>query len=428
MPEFKVTLRFSPAGDQQQAIDRLARGIAEGMRFQTLVGVTGSGKTYTMAKVIEKAQMPSLVLTHNKTLAAQLYREFSEFFPDNAVEYFVSYYDYYQPEAYVVSSDLYIEKDSSVNDEIDRLRLKATSSILERRDVIVVSSVSCIYGLGTPDEFERFHIRLKKGDAMDRDTLLRRLVGIYYERNDVSFLRGTFRVRGDIVEIYPAYLQQEAFRVEFFGDEIEAISALDPLTGRVVARPDSIFVYPAKHFVSSPDEMQDTLKLIGDELEARLVELRAAGKLVEAQRLESRTRYDMEMLQEMGYCNGIENYSRIIARRRPGQRPACLLDYFKGGLLMFIDESHVTLPQVRGMYRGDVARKQNLVDYGFRLPSALDNRPLYFEEFEAMMQRAVFVAATPADYELQKSALVEQVIRPGPSRSRDHRQAGGDPG
>ncbi len=413
MPEFKVISRYAPSGDQDQAIEKLARGILSGERFQTLLGVTGSGKTFTMAKVIEKVKRPSLVLTHNKTLAAQLYREFREFFPDNAVEYFVSYYDYYQPEAYVVSSDLYIEKDSSVNDEIDRLRLKATSSILERRDVVVVSSVSCIYGLGTPGEFERFHVRLRKGDAIDRDTFLRRLVSIYYERNDISFIRGTFRVRGDIVEVYPAYLQQEAFRIEFFGDEVESISALHPVTGTVTGKPDLIHIYPAKHFVSPPEEMKETLLLIEEELDGRLKELRAAGKLVEAQRRESRTRYDMELLQEMGYCNGIENYSRIISRRKPGQRPACLLDYFKNDFMMFIDESHVTIPQVRGMYRGNMARKQNLVDYGFRLPSALDNRPLYFEEFEGMIKNGVFVSATPAEYELKKSSsVVEQVIRP----------------
>ena len=413
MPHFKVISRYSPAGDQQQAIDSLAQGIQNGLRYQTLLGVTGSGKTFTMAKVIEKVRKPVLVLTHNKTLAAQLYREFSEFFPENAVEYFVSYYDYYQPEAYVASSDLYIEKDASINDEIDRLRLKATSSILERDDVIVVSSVSCIYGLGTPDDFEKSHIRIRRGDTVDRDAFLKKLVSIYYERNDVSFVRGTFRVRGDIVEVYPAYLKQEAFRVEFFGDEIEAISRLNPVTGTIESAVDSIFIYPAKHFVSSPDEMKETLEMIEEELEVRLKELHAQNKLVEAQRLESRTRYDMEMLQEMGYCSGIENYSRIISRRKQGERPACLLDYFRGNLLMFIDESHVTLPQVRGMYRGDMSRKQNLVDYGFRLPSALDNRPLYFEEFQGMVGQAVFVSATPADFELEQSSrVVEQVIRP----------------
>jgi excinuclease ABC subunit B len=329
------------------------------------------------------------------------------------VEYFVSYYDYYQPEAYVASSDLYIEKDSSINDEIDRLRLKATSSLLERDDVIIVSSVSCIYGLGSPEEFERSHIRIHSGDVFDRDTFLRKLVSIYYERNDIAFTRGTFRVRGDVVEIYPAYLQQEAYRVEFFGDEIEAISRINPVTGNKTGTTDSLYIYPAKHFVSPPDEMKVTVQLIEQELSSRLDELKSQNKLVEAQRLESRTKYDIEMLLEMGYCNGIENYSRIITRRNRGDRPACLLDYFKGNYLMFIDESHVTIPQVRGMYRGDISRKQNLVDYGFRLPSALDNRPLYFEEFEGMMKQTVFVSATPAEYELKKSSrVVEQVIRP----------------
>jgi len=413
MPQFKIISRFKPSGDQEEAVLKLSRGIGEGMKHQTLLGVTGSGKTFTMAKVIEKIQKPTLVLTHNKTLAAQLYREFSEFFPENAVEYFVSYYDYYQPEAYVVSSDLYIEKDASINDEIDRLRLKATSSILERNDVIVVSSVSCIYGLGTPDEFERRHIRIKKGDPLDRDELLKKLVSIYYERNDISFIRGTFRVRGDIVEVFPAYLHQEAFRIEFFGDEVDSISSVNPVTGTIIARPDSCFIYPAKHFVSSMDEMKETVELIEAELNERLEYFRSHGKLLEAQRLESKTRYDMEMLMEMGYCSGIENYSRIIARRKPGERPSCLLDYFKGNFLMFIDESHVTLPQVRGMFGGDRSRKENLVNYGFRLPSALDNRPLFFEEFDGMIKNVVYVSATPAEYELDKSqAIVEQVIRP----------------
>jgi len=379
MPEFKVISRFKPSGDQAGAIRGLINGVRRGDKYQTLLGVTGSGKTFSMAKVIEEIKKPTLVLTHNKTLAAQLYREFSEFFPENSVEYFVSYYDYYQPEAYVVSSDLYIEKDASINDEIDRLRLKATSSILERKDVIVVSSVSCIYGLGAPEEFDRSHIRLHTGDAIERDDLLRRLVSIFYERNNISFIRGTFRARGDVVEIYPAYLQREAFRIGFFGDEIETITRINPITGATIGKVDSCFIYPAKHFVSSMDEMKTTLQMIENELMIRLDELRSAGKLVEAQRLESRTRYDMEMLSEMGYCNGIENYSRIIARRAPGSRPACLLDYFHGEYLMFIDESHVTVPQVRGMYEGDLARKKNLVDFGFRLPSALDNRPLYFD-------------------------------------------------
>jgi excinuclease ABC subunit B len=352
-------------------------------------------------------------LTHNKTLAAQLYREFSEFFPENAVEYFVSYYDYYQPEAYVVSSDLYIEKDASINDEIDRLRLKATSSILERDDVIVVSSVSCIYGLGTPEDFDRSHVRLHVGDAMERDELLRDLVSIYYDRNNISFIRGTFRARGDVVEIFPAYLQREAFRVEFFGDQIESIARINPITGAAIGKVDSCYIYPAKHFVSSMDDMKETIRLIEEELQERLEEFKRQNKLVEAQRLESRTRYDMEMLAEMGYCSGIENYSRIISRRRPGERPACLLDYFRGNFIMFIDESHVTVPQVRGMYEGDRVRKKNLVEYGFRLPSALDNRPLYFEEFEKMINQLIFVSATPAEYEMAKSErIVEQVIRP----------------
>lgn len=413
MPEFKVVSRFKPSGDQETAIAGLIDGVCNGEKFQTLLGVTGSGKTFTMAKVIEAVRKPTLVLTHNKTLAAQLYREFSEFFPENAVEYFVSYYDYYQPEAYVVSSDLYIEKDASINDEIDRLRLKATSSILERRDVIVVSSVSCIYGLGTPEDFDRSQIRLHVGDRMERDDLLRRLVSIYYDRNNISFIRGTFRARGDVVEIFPAYLQREAYRVEFFGDQIEGITRINPVTGSSTGKVKSCYIYPAKHFVSSMETMKETIGMIEEELRHRLEEFRAKGKLVEAQRLESRTRYDMEMLAEMGYCSGIENYSRIISRRRPGERPACLLDYFRGDYIMFIDESHVSIPQVRGMYEGDRARKQNLVDFGFRLPSALDNRPLYFDEFEAMINRVVFVSATPAEYELAKSGrVVEQVIRP----------------
>ena len=412
MAPFKVLSRFKPSGDQENAIDELARGLLSGMRFQTLLGVTGSGKTFTMAKVIERIQKPVLVLTHNKTLAAQLYREFKEFFPNNAVEYFVSYYDYYQPEAYVVSQDLYIEKDASINDEIDRLRLRATSSILERDDTIVVSSVSCIYGLGNPGDFERMHVHLKEGGTADRDEVLRRLVSIHYNRNDVSFVRGTFRARGDVVEVFPAYLQ-DALRIEFFGDVVEAIYRVNTLTGKKLEKLPSAVIYPAKHFVSSREEMGETVRLIEEELTERLTDLKARGKLVEAQRLESRTRYDMEMLLEMGYCSGIENYSRIIGRRRPGEPPGCLLDYFRGTYLMFVDESHVTIPQVRGMYEGDRSRKLNLVEYGFRLPSALDNRPLYFEEFEKIIDQAVFVSATPAEYELAKSAqVVEQVIRP----------------
>jgi len=413
MSEFKFISEYKTSDAQQKAIDGLVSGIKKGEKMQTLLGVTGSGKTYTMAGVIEKIGKPVLVLTHNKTLAAQLFREFSEFFPENAVEYFVSYYDYYQPEAYVASSDLYIEKDASINDEIDRLRLKATSSILERKDVIVVSSVSCIYGIGSPAEFEKSHIVLHLGTEIERDELLRRLVSIHYERNDISFLRGAFRVRGDVVEIYPAYLHNEALRIEFFGDEIDSISEINPLTGEVTRKVGDCYIYPAKHFVSSREEMLLTLELIEQELNQRLKELHQENRLVEAQRLESRTRYDMEMMMEMGYCSGIENYSRIIARRKSGERPECLLDYFKGDYLMLVDESHVTLPQVRGMYAGDRARKTNLVDYGFRLPSALDNRPLVFSEFEEMIKHAVFVSATPADYEFENSkSIVEQLIRP----------------
>jgi len=412
MPQFKVVSAYKPSGDQAQAIEKLAEGIAQGFKYQTLLGVTGSGKTYTMAKVIEKVQKPTLVLTHNKTLAAQLYREFKEFFPNNAVEYFVSYYDYYQPEAYVVSQDLYIEKDASINDEIDRLRLKATSSLVEREDVIIVSSVSCIYGIGNPESFEKNHIRLTVGDMVDRQDLLMKLVSIHYDRNDIAFTRGTFRVRGDTVEVFPANLQ-DALRIIFFGDEIEALYKINPVTGARIEAVEKAYIYPAKHYVSSKEEMEETIRMIEIELEHRIKAFMDAGKLVEAQRLEMRTRYDIEMLRTVGYCNGIENYSRIIDRREPGQPPHCLLHYFKGSYLMFIDESHVTIPQVRGMYEGDRSRKVNLVEYGFRLPSALDNRPLKFHEFEQMIDQVVFVSATPADYEMEQSEqVVEQVIRP----------------
>jgi len=410
---FKVISPFKPSEDQENAITVISDALKKGDKKLTLLGVTGSGKTYTMAKVIETIQKPTLVLTHNKTLAAQLYREFKEFFPSNAVEYFVSYYDYYQPEAYVVSSDLYIEKDSSVNDEIDRLRLKATSSILERKDVIVVSSVSCIYGLGSPEEFNKRHIRLRVGDTLDRDDLLKSLVLIHYERNDISFIRGTFRVRGDIVEVYPAYLSQIAYRIEFYGDEIDTISEMNPVSGQITKQYDDFFIYPAKHFVSDPDEMEETIEIIKEELKLQLEKFKKQGKLVEAQRLESRTKYDMEMLQEMGYCSGIENYSRIISRKKEGQRPACLIDYFNNDFVLMVDESHVSLPQVRGMYMGDRSRKETLVEYGFRLPSALDNRPLYFEEFENIVPQSLYVSATPGPYELDKSSqIIEQVIRP----------------
>ncbi|HQK06156.1 MAG TPA: excinuclease ABC subunit UvrB [Spirochaetota bacterium] len=412
MPPFKVISSYTPSGDQANAIEQLADGINKGLKFQTLLGVTGSGKTYTMAKVIEKIQKPTLVLTHNKTLAAQLYREFKEFFPENAVEYFVSYYDYYQPEAYVVSQDLYIEKDASINDEIDRLRLKATSSLVERQDVIIVSSVSCIYGIGNPESFEKNHIRLATGHEVDRQQLLMKLVSIHYDRNDIAFTRGTFRVRGDTVEVFPANLQY-ALRIVFFGDEIEALYKINPLTGNRIESITQAHIYPAKHYVSSKEEMEETIRMIQIELEHRINEFTSSGRLVEAQRLETRTLYDIEMLRTVGYCNGIENYSRIIDRRQPGQPPHCLLHYFKGNYMMFVDESHVTIPQVRGMYEGDRSRKSNLVEYGFRLPSALDNRPLQFHEFETMIDRVVFVSATPAEYELQISAqVVEQVIRP----------------
>jgi excinuclease ABC subunit B len=412
MPPFKVISSYTPSGDQANAIEQLADGISKGLKFQTLLGVTGSGKTYTMAKVIEKIQKPTLVLTHNKTLAAQLYREFKEFFPENAVEYFVSYYDYYQPEAYVVSQDLYIEKDASINDEIDRLRLKATSSLVERQDVIIVSSVSCIYGIGNPESFEKNHIRLAAGQEVDRQQLLMKLVSIHYDRNDIAFTRGTFRVRGDTVEVFPANLQY-ALRIVFFGDDIEALYKINPLTGNRIESVMQAHIYPAKHYVSSKEEMEETIRMIQIELEHRINEFTRSGRLVEAQRLETRTLYDIEMLRTVGYCNGIENYSRIIDRRQPGQPPHCLLHYFKGNYMMFVDESHVTIPQVRGMYEGDRSRKSNLVEYGFRLPSALDNRPLQFHEFETMIDRVVFVSATPADYELQISAqVVEQVIRP----------------
>ncbi len=412
MSPFKLISNFVPSEDQKKAISALVEGILKGYKYQTLLGVTGSGKTYTMAKVIEKIGKPTLVLTHNKTLAAQLFREFKEFFPENAVEYFVSYYDYYQPEAYVVTQDLYIEKDASINDEIDRLRLKATSSLIDRNDVIVVSSVSCIYGLGSPMNFELMQVPLHVGDVIDRNELLRRLVTIHYERNDVAFQRGTFRVRGDTVDVFPAYLKY-AVRVEFFGDEIERLFEFDPISGKILQKKDTTYIYPAKHFVSPPEEMKETIRLIEEELRERIAELTKAGKLLEAKRLETRTRYDMEMLLTMGYCPGIENYSRIIARRKPGEPPECLLHYFKGDFVMFIDESHVTIPQVRGMYEGDRSRKMNLVEHGFRLPSALDNRPLYFEEFQGIIRNAVFVSATPGDFELEVSEqIVEQVIRP----------------
>jgi excinuclease ABC subunit B len=410
--KFQVVSGFQPAGDQAQAIEALARGLSAGHRAQTLKGVTGSGKTFTMAKIIEQAQLPTLVISHNKTLAAQLYREFKDFFPENAVEYFVSYYDYYQPEAYVPGKDLYIEKDSSINQEIDRLRLAATASLLERRDVIVVATVSCIYGIGNPRDYREMRLELKVGDRLDPEDARRRLVRLLYERNDAVLERAHFRVRGDVLEIFPSYTT-DAVRVEFFGDQIERIRKIHPLTGETLGEADFFLIYPAKHFVTPEERLPDALERIRAELALRHKELLDGGKLVEAERLKSRTEYDLEMLQEMGYCPGIENYSRHLSGRQEGERPAVLLDFFPERFLMFIDESHVTLPQVRGMYEGDRARKLNLVRYGFRLPSALDNRPLYFAEFERLINQVIFVSATPAQEEREKSEqLVEQIIRP----------------
>ena len=413
MPEFKVKSEYEPAGDQPQAIASLAEGIENGLREQVLLGVTGSGKTYTMAKVIEKVQKPTLVLAHNKTLAAQLCEEFREFFPDNAVEYFVSYYDYYQPEAYIAQTDTYIEKDASTNEEIDRLRLSATASLLERRDVIVVASVSCIYGLGEPDDFAKMMISLRVGQKLERDELLRRLVEDRYERNDMAFERNMFRVRGDTVELYPAYYKDRAIRVEFFGDEIDRITEFHPLTGAANKTLQHIAIYPASHYVTPKDKMDAALQQIRKELDERLAELTAQDKLVEAQRLRQRTEFDMEMLGELGYCSGIENYSRIIGQRPVGSPPMTLLDFFPDDFLLFVDESHVTLPQVRAMYNGDRARKESLVNYGFRLPCAFDNRPLMFDEFEDHVHQAVYVSATPGDFERSRADnVVEQVIRP----------------
>ena len=409
---FQVVAPFAPAGDQPKAIEQLVQGINQNLKFQTLLGVTGSGKTYTMAKVIEAVQKPTLVLAHNKTLAAQLCNEFREFFPHNAVHYFVSYYDYYQPEAYVPQSDTYIEKDASINDEIDRLRHAATSALFERRDVIIVASVSCIYGLGSPEDYVGMTFSLKNGEYRDRDHILRRLVGIQYERNDIGFRRGTFRVRGDVIEIIPVG-SESVIRIEMFGDEIDRIQELDPITGEVLGERDSLVIYPASHFITPEEKLRRALPLIEEELEERLKVLRGQDKLLEAQRLEQRTRYDLEMLAELGYCTGVENYSAPLSGRKAGETPATLLDYFPKDYLMIIDEAHVTVPQVRGMYFGDRSRKENLVEYGFRLPSALDNRPLRFEEFEQHMNQVVFVSATPGPYELEHSEqVVEQVIRP----------------
>ncbi len=413
MPSFEFTAPFSPAGDQPRAITELNEGLARGDRFQTLLGVTGSGKTMTVANVIQHYRKPTLVLSHNKTLAAQLYGELKGFFPNNAVEYFISYYDYYQPEAYVPSSDTYIEKDASINEDIDRLRLRATSSLMERDDVIIVATVSAIYGLGDPVEYRERMVSINVGETRPRDDILRALVSIQYSRNDVAFERGTFRVRGDTVEIFPAY-EEQAVRVELWGDQVERISKINPITGDAIAKLERAAIYPAKHFVTSRPTLERAVSLIRTELNERLPLLRSAGKLLEAQRLESRTNFDIEMMLEVGTCAGIENYSRHLSGRQAGERPACLFDYFPEDFLVVVDESHVSLPQISGMFNGDRARKLTLVEYGFRLPSALDNRPLMFDEFLALTPKALFVSATPGDLELQLSdgVVVEQIIRP----------------
>ncbi|MFO7996255.1 MAG: excinuclease ABC subunit UvrB [Dehalococcoidia bacterium] len=412
MPQFRTVADFRLTGDQPQAVDKLVEGLYKGYREQTLLGVTGSGKTFTMASIIERVQRPTLVICHNKTLAAQLTTEFKEFFPENAVEYFVSYYDYYQPEAYIPSTDLYIEKETDINEEIDKLRHAATRALFTRRDLVIVASVSCIYGLGAPEEYRSFVLTVVKNKHHKRDKLVRRLVDMQYERNDHDFTRGRFRIRGDTVEIQPAY-EETALRIEFWGDEIERIVEVDPLTGEVLADRDQVDIYPAKHFVTSRDKLLRAIQDIKDELEARLEELGRQGKPLEAQRLEARTNYDIEMLQEIGYCTGVENYSRHLQRRAPGSSPWTLLDYFPGDFLLLIDESHITLPQIRGMYHGDISRKQTLVDYGFRLPSALDNRPLNFEEFNKRINQVIYVSATPKPYECGRSQqVVEQLVRP----------------
>jgi excinuclease ABC subunit B len=412
MPRFQLVSDFMPTGDQPTAIEQLVEGLNRGDKFQTLLGATGTGKTFTIAQVVEKTQHPTLVLAHNKTLAAQLYAEFKELFPHNAVEYFVSYYDYYQPEAYVPRHDLYIEKDASKNEEIERLRLAATSALMSRRDVLIVASVSAIYGIGNPEDYGQFVVRLQRGETRRRDIVLRHLVAIQYERNDFELRLGRFRVRGDTLEIMPAYADL-AYRVEFFGDEIERITEIDPLTGEVLMEHIAIEIYPAKHFVTPEDKLHAAFETIERELEEQLAELQEQERLLEAQRLEQRTRYDLEMLREIGYCSGIENYSRHLDQRDVGTPPWTLLDYFPDDFLLVIDESHMTIPQVRGMYHGDHSRKQTLVDYGFRLPSALDNRPLNFEEFESRINQVIFTSATPGPYELEHSdQVVEQVIRP----------------
>ncbi len=413
MPEFKVKSDYSPSGDQPEAIKALVDGVNWGFEEQTLLGVTGSGKTYTMAKVIEQLQRPTIVLAHNKILAAQLCSEFKEFFPDNAVEYFVSYYDYYQPEAYIAHTDTYIEKDSSINDEIERLRHSSTSSLFERRDVIVVASVSCIYGLGDPIDYANMVISLRVGQQRDRDELLKKLVEIRYERNDMAFDRNMFRVRGDTVEIYPAYAHGKAVRVEFFGDEIDRISEINTVTGQVTNNISHVAIYPASHYVTTAEKMERAIENIMAEMKERVEFFESNNKLLEAQRIHQRTMFDIEMMREIGYCSGIENYSRVISGREPGSAPMTLLDYFPDDFVMFIDESHVTLPQVRAMYAGDRARKETLVEYGFRLPSAFDNRPLTFDEFNDRINQVIYVSATPGEYERSRSSqIAEQIIRP----------------
>ncbi len=412
MKKFKLKSKFKACGDQPQAIESLSEGLIKGKKYQTLLGVTGSGKTFSVASAIEKVNKPTLVISHNKLLAAQLFSEFKEFFPENAVEYFVSYYDYYQPEAYIPQTDTYIEKDASINEELDRLRLSATTSIMSRNDVIVVASVSCIYNLGSPSEYKKMLVFLELESEISRDRLLKQLVGIYYKRNDIDFRRGTFRVRGDVVEIFPAYARN-AIRVELFNDVIEKLALVNPITGNIIQPLERIAIYPAKHFVTSEDKINNALKSIEEELEERLAELKKQNKLLEVQRLESRTRYDMEMLKEVGYCHGVENYSRHLSGRPSGSRPYTLIDYFSDEFLIVVDESHVTVPQFRGMYEGDHSRKETLVKYGFRLPSCLDNRPLKFDEFESLINQVIFVSATPAHYEIGKSKeVVEQIIRP----------------
>jgi len=411
--QFQLVSKYTPQGDQPEAIRKLVEGIKEGKRHQTLLGATGTGKTFTVSNVIQQVNKPTLIIAHNKTLAGQLYSEFKEFFPNNAVEYFVSYYDYFQPEAYVPSTDTFIEKDASINDEIDKLRHSATSSLFERKDVIIIASVSCIYGLGSPEEYRELVVSLRVGMEIERNQLLRKLVDIQYDRNDLNFIRGTFRVRGDVVEIFPASRDEHCLRIEFFGDEIDRIREVDALTGEILGEREHVAIFPASHFVTREEKLLVAIQNIEKELEERLAELRENGKLLEAQRLEQRTRYDLEMMREMGFCSGIENYSRHLTLRPPGSTPYTLLDYFPEDFLIVIDESHVTLPQIRGMYNGDQARKQVLVDHGFRLPSALDNRPLIFSEFEKHIKNIVFVSATPGPYEQEHTPeMIEQIIRP----------------